>query len=70
VLLRIVGGAAIVAAATAATILLNLALLGYAQPQNDPVGRLSPRAVFTPAPPPVAPTQPATPVEDDQEHDD
>lgn len=49
----------IVAAATAAAILLNLGLLGYAQPRNDRVGRLSPRAVlpYTPAPParPVAP---------------
>ena len=60
----------IVAAATAAAILLNLALLGYAQPRNDPVGRLSPRAVFTPAPAPAAPAQRPTHVEDDQEHDD
>ncbi len=39
--------AAAVAAAAAAAILLNLALLGYAQPRNDPVGKLSPRAVLT-----------------------
>ena len=31
-------------AVSAAVILLNLALLGYAQPRNDPVGKLSPRA--------------------------
>ena len=37
-------------AAIAAAILLNLALLGYAQPRNDPVGRLSPRAVLSPGP--------------------
>jgi hypothetical protein len=55
VLLRIAGGVAIVAAATAATILLNLALLGYAQPRNDRVGKLSPRAVLTRAPAPPAP---------------
>ena len=39
---------AIAAAAAAAAILLNLTLLGYAQPRNDPVGKLSPRAVLTP----------------------
>jgi len=38
---------ALVAGAAAAAILLNLALLGYAQPRNDPVGKLSPRAVLT-----------------------
>ena len=58
-LLRIAGGVAIVAAAIAAAILLNLSLLGYAQPRNDRVGKLSPRAVlpYTPAAParPVAP---------------
>jgi hypothetical protein len=57
VLLRIAGGVAIVAAATAAAILLNLALLGYAQPRNDRVGKLSPRAVLAPTP-----AQPATAV--------
>ena len=49
-LTRILGGVAIVAAATAAAILLNLTLLDSAQPGNDPVGKLSPRAVFVPAP--------------------
>ena len=49
VLLKIAGGVAIVAAATAAAILLNLTLLDSAQPGNDPVGKLSPRAVFVPA---------------------
>lgn len=47
-LIRIAAGIALVAGATAAAILLNLALLGYAQPVNDPVGKLSPRAVFAP----------------------
>jgi hypothetical protein len=69
VLLKIAGGVAIVAAATAAAILLNLALLGYAQPRNDQFGKLSPRAVLphTPAPParPVAP-----PRQDGGEQDD
>ena len=37
-------------AVSAAVILLNLALLGYAQPRNDPVGQLSPRAALLPAP--------------------
>ena len=54
--------AVLVAAAAAAVILLNLTLLGYAQPRNDPVGKLSPRAALmlgttttsVPAPP-VAP---------------
>ena len=45
--LRFVLAAAAVAAAAAAAILLNLALLGYAEPRNDQVGKLSPRAVLT-----------------------
>jgi hypothetical protein len=49
-----------VAAAAAAAILLNLALLGYAQPRNDPVGKLSPRAVLSPGTTPAAPL-PAAP---------
>jgi hypothetical protein len=39
-----------VAAAAAAAILLNLLLLGRASAQNDPVGRLSPRAHLPAAP--------------------
>jgi hypothetical protein len=58
VLLKIAGGVAIVAAAIAATILLNLGLLGYAQPRNDPVGKLSPRAALTPAQTPRLPVVP------------
>jgi hypothetical protein len=34
-------------------ILLNLTLLGYAQPRNDPVGKLNPRATLVPGPPTV-----------------
>ena len=57
--LRIALGAAALAAAATAAILLNLALLGYAQPRNDPVGKLSPLAVVQPGaslPPPVVTT--------------
>jgi hypothetical protein len=49
--------AAAVVAIAAAVILLNLTLLGYAQPRDDPVGSLSPNApsveprTSTPAPP-------------------
>lgn len=38
------------AAAVAAAVLLNLAVLGAASSQNDPVGTLSPRAKLPPAP--------------------
>jgi hypothetical protein len=48
--IRIAIVAAAVAVAAAAAILLNLALLGYAQPRSDPVGKLSPRAVLSPGP--------------------
>lgn len=51
--MRIGAAATLVVAAAAAAILLNLALLGYAQPRNDPVGKLSPRAVLA-----GGPTQP------------
>ena len=47
---RVAVAAAAVALAAAAAILLNLALLGYAQPRNDPVGKLSPRAALLPSP--------------------
>ena len=47
---RLVGATAAAVAVSAAVILLNLALLGYAQPRNDPVGKLSPRAALLPAP--------------------
>ena len=55
--------ALLVGAAVAAAILVNLALLGYAQPRNDPVGRLSPRAILAPGP-----ASPVVTSEDD--HDD
>ena len=67
-LIRIAGGIAIVAAATAAAILLNLALLGYAQPANDPVGKLSPRIDSAPT---TAVPRPAAPSPDEpHDHDD
>jgi len=51
--------AIVLAAAVAATIVANFVLLGVATGRQDPVGRLSPRAV--PARPAVtAPTRPAT----------
>lgn len=64
--------AALVAAAAAAAILLNLALLGYAQPRNDPVGKLSPRAVLTGGPTEQTPstTPPAVTVSEHDGHDD
>ena len=40
----------LVAAAAAAAILLNVLLLGRASPQNDPVGRLTPRVNLPAAP--------------------
>ena len=58
---RIAAGTLLLGAAVVAAILLNLALLGYAQPRNDPVGHLSPRAVLSPGPA----TTPAEPVERD-----
>ncbi len=61
----------LVAAAAAAAILLNLALLGYAQPKNDPAGKLSPRAVLTPAPtPPGPPAAVTVTTSDHREQDD
>jgi hypothetical protein len=68
--IRIVGGVAIVAAATAAAILLNLALLGYAQPADDPVGKLSPRAVFVHAPAAPAEPRPVPPGDEGGAKDD
>ena len=56
---KIGAAVALLGAAVAAAILLNLALLGYAQPRSDPVGNLSPRAALTPAATPPAGTVPA-----------
>ncbi len=64
--LRIVAAALAVSAAAAVTILLNLTLLGYAQPRNDPVGRLSPRLTR----PPVPAFPPARPHRHSEEPDD
>ncbi len=68
--MRIAVGVALVGAAAAAAILLNLALLGYAQPKNDPVGKLSPRAVLQPGPvPSPAPSPPVTTVHGGEQDD-
>ena len=58
--MRIAAALAVVGTAVAAAILVNLALLGYAQPRNDPVGNLSPRNVIRPAAP-AAPQPPPAP---------
>lgn len=44
---RIVLGALLVVAAAAAALAANLVLLRLAEPRNDPVGKLSPKAVLT-----------------------
>lgn len=43
---RIVLGVLLVVAGAAAAIAANFALLGLAEQRHDPVGKLSPRAVF------------------------
>jgi hypothetical protein len=48
--LHLILAALAIAAAATAVVLLNLALLGGAAAQNDPVGTLSPRANLPPAP--------------------
>lgn len=48
--MRIAVATVAVAAAAALAVLLNLLLLGHASAQNDPVGRLSPRARLPQAP--------------------
>ena len=57
--MRIAVATLLVGAGVAAAILLNLALLGYSQPRHDPVGKLSPRAIFQPGSVPARPTLPA-----------
>ena len=61
---RILLGGILVGAVAVAGIALNFALLGLTQTSNDPVGKLSPRAVFerdaTPTPSPTS-TPPPTP---------
>lgn len=48
--MRVLAGVALVAAAAAAAILVNLTLIGYASTGNEPVGKLSPRAHLPAAP--------------------
>ena len=52
------------AAVAAAAVALNLLLLGHASAQNDPVGRLSPRAHL-----PQAPAWTVRPAAREREHD-
>ncbi len=59
---RIGAAAAAVVAAAAAGVALNLALLGYAQPRNDPVGKLSPRVAGPQATAPATTQAPTVPV--------
>lgn len=68
-LLTIAGVLAALAGLAAAAIALNLALLGYAQPRNDPVGKLSPRAVLPAGPGPTV-TLPVAPSDSHDEPDD
>ncbi len=68
--LTIAATVALVAAAAAAAIVLNLALLGYAQPKNDPVGKLSPRAVLTGKPTPRGVRTQTVTVSDDSGRND
>jgi hypothetical protein len=58
--------------AVSAAILVNLALLGYAQPSNDPVGKLRPRVVLSPNSATSPAPAPAPPPGDDRggDHDD
>ena len=53
----LVGGLALAAVAVAG-IALNFTLLGLTRDDNEPVGRLSPRAVFTDRPVTTTPTSP------------
>lgn len=59
---RIVLGVLLVVAAATAAIAANLALLGLAEQRHDPVGKLSPRAVFS-IPVTVSPGTTPPPVE-------
>ena len=70
---RIVLGALLVAAAVVAAIAANLALLRLAEERNDPVGKLSPKAVFTAPVRTVAPgvtAPPAVTIEPDETETD
>ncbi|MGZ8687675.1 MAG: hypothetical protein ACXWZP_04540 [Gaiellaceae bacterium] len=66
---RILLGGLLVAAVAAAGIALNFALLGLTQEDSDPVGKLSPRAVFTGSTgtttSPATTTSPSTTTDDD-----
>jgi len=56
---RLLLGGVLLAAVAVAGIALNFTLLGLTRDDNEPVGRLSPRAVFTNRPATTTPTSPA-----------
>ena len=62
--MKLLLGLGVVAAAAVAAVALNLLLLGRASAQNDPVGRLSPRAHL-----PQAPAWTVRPPAHEGEHD-
>ena len=66
--------AGLVVAAAVVGIAVNLALLGFARPNDDPVGRLSPRGLTVPtvrsAPPPATSTAPSRTDTGDHRSDD
>ena len=55
---RLLLGGVLLAAVAVAGIALNFTLLGLTRDDNEPVGRLSPRAVFTDRPATITPTTP------------
>ena len=59
---RVLLGSLLIGAVAVAGIALNFTLLGLTQDAHDPVGKLSPRAVFAnrPAPPTTTTTVPTT----------
>ena len=57
---RILLGSLLLGAVAVAGIALNFTLLGLTQDANEPVGKLSPRAVFTDRPTTTAPTTPVS----------
>ena len=58
-LLAAAGIALLLLAAAASAIAANVALLGYTDHRNDPIGRLSPRAILATLPPETGKTAPA-----------
>ena len=65
-----VGIAALLLAAAAAAIAANVALLGYTDHRNDPIGRLSPRAMLVTGSAPALRPAPSAPVPTHDREDD